>query len=176
MKIITFLLGLVLCCAAAQAEVIVVDHNEKLVGPYFFNPEGDGDATIIRQLNGLWFQLPVTFNGFGLPPQAGYEATVYFAQAGCKGQAYMTDRVFPASSLVIAATNVGGNAVIFDDIVYYPDIPAPDEPVAICSQFAEGSCQNFACTTASLAPASSFDLSTLHLEPPFRIEETQPHQ
>ena len=66
--------------------VLVVDSQGKQVGPYFFAPGGAlvSNSTVLRNITGIWFQLPVTGAGFVIG-----EVRLEYTKADCTGTAYI---------------------------------------------------------------------------------------
>jgi hypothetical protein len=171
--VLGFFLSVVLLGAQdkAAADVYVVDSKGDVVGSYYYTDITAGSATAAREINGLWFQLPVLTTGFG-----STSSSIAYSGENCTGNAYMEAPT--PGALVLDGVSFPGAAAIVDDILYYPSPGEPSTQV-ICSSFFAGSCENNSATPGScpdvtdLRPASRFDLSTLNLVPPFHLKQTR---
>jgi hypothetical protein len=169
-KLAAMLVILICGVTVAQAATNVVDSTGRVVGTYFFNDQVNGaDASVLHNVNGTWFQLPVLASGFGSPPDSGYENPVYFAQPGCGGQAYLGNVITP-KALVLNAIPADGMALLIGSTLYWPDTTAQLQSVEICSQADGVQCDELTCGNLNLAPAKSFNLNLLGFKPPFKLQ------
>ena len=149
------------------------------VGGSFAIPQ----AGVILQINGNWFELPVTTNGFvnSRNPNNGFETLEWFTTADCSGQPYLlADSSAPISGqpLVQDAVVGTGGPFVFGNVLYYPGTL---QPISIVSggNFGDPSKPPFVCFPANsgefppagaeVGPVQTFDLTTLGLVPPFHV-------
>jgi hypothetical protein len=141
----------------------VVDSLGNTVGPYY--DHNDNYQTAIILLNGIYFQIPVSKQGF---KDFNTGSNFLYPTSDCSGPAYMTE-LDPSWLTVPALSNVA----ISNGILYYPGAGTPQ-------QFTAGSysgsppplpqdCQAYG-SMVSAVPYTSINLSTLGFVQPFHIE------
>lgn len=146
------------------------------VGGSFALPQ----AGAILQINGNWFELPVTTSGFvdSRNPNNGFETLEWFTTSDCSGQPYLlADSSAPISGQPLvqdAVVGVGG-PFVFGNVLYYPGT-LQQVSIASAAIIGDPSKPPFSCSTgipfpsgAEVGPVQTFDLTTLGLVPPFHV-------
>jgi hypothetical protein len=178
----------------ASGQTSVYDARGRFVGKYqayVGSTSGDdfGEAAI-RQINGVWLALQVSTAGFtGVPPSSYYaEPTgdIFFSGANCAGKPYLgssSDAQVGSPGDLMAAVPLVQEGIVINSTVYYIDpssflLQVTSPHPTICSvqttQFEnEGKPINpgsSACEpVAGLLPAATYNLTDLHLTPPFTL-------
>jgi hypothetical protein len=151
----------------------VVDSKAKVVGPLLFSAGGPLSASAaLRNIDGTWFALPVTFTGF-----VTQSLTLYYASGDCSGTAYMITNG-PRGLLADAESGVGLPAAIAGETLYYsPSVQSCsaasfDSSQGVSSDGTLGACSTFVSVGNPCygGAVSTYDLGALELVPPFSIQ------
>ena len=138
-------------------------------------------AGVILLINGNWFELFVTSDGFidTRNPFTAVQTHEWFTTADCSGQPYLlADSSAPISGqpLVQVAGGEGG-PFVFGNLLYYPgtlqqisigsvsNFVDPSKPPAACTPADQGGFPS----GAKVGPVQTFDLTTLGFVPPFHV-------
>ena len=171
-----------LSAAVHAAALQVVDSKGQVVGGYqeqfgFFCRASLCEPTVdsaVRNINGVVFGLPVTSQGFFTP----LPSYVLFAKSNCSGLALFPAQPAPPSLVTYVTGKFAGqfnNTLFFGSGTVYSLVVRscalvndPTKPVPT------GACANTNCTGESSKPVplqvvASFNLTTLHLVPPFKL-------
>ena len=140
--------------------VRVVDSLGHDVGPLVMTA---GGPTVSRKLGTFTFLLDVGTNGFIIPLHFPF----YHTTSDCSGPRYI---LIEPNSFWRGSTNIGTQLfyavdppqqITVNSIEYFTSPTDPNQP---------GPCQGFGATTFSGGLVATFDLSTLGLVPPFRLQ------
>ena len=152
--------------------LVVVDANGDTVGPVLLDPTtyqgGIGSVWVIRQIGDNLVVLLVNGDGDGFA-NTGF---VYFSVSGCNGPAFLPADVALVGDITPRIRKVAisrGPQEQGHPLAYFPSGAVGS--YAVGSVLGPGGgCLTNPTVTDQLAPATTLDLSTLGLVPPFHVE------
>lgn len=173
------LLLLTLAGGVSASGPMVVDSKGHAVGTYFPNPDVGEGETAVRQINGVFYALPVTQSGFFVDS----EILFFYGSSDCSGSPLFNvpPNNVPPNYLPLVFPVDGQMAGIINQTLYFAN--GTPQQLNVCSEGLVddpslvptrcGACSNPPLVNSpvwtTFAPVGTFDLSKLKLKPPFKF-------